>query len=300
MAKKVLIVLDPGHRPKYNKGVAPGYYEGDKMYTLSEYQKTALETFGFDVIITRKRENNMTLQDRGQVAVKNGKGYDHVVFLSNHTNACDTPSVRGTLIFRSLYLPESRKLSDKLCKVIAETIGTNNRGTLTKQCSYGDYYGVIRSAVNNAKSESAAKKGVVDFAYLIEYGFHTNTVECAFLNDDTNLEILANVTAKTIADYFGYEKKTSTPKPITKPTVDNFFPARGYFKKGDTSENVGKIASFMRKVFPSYTSEKALGNYYGDNLISAVKEFQKRTGLEPDGYFGPLTLAKLETFGFKK
>lgn len=85
----------------------------------------------------------------------------------------------------------------------------------------------------------------------------------------------------------------------TAPT-DSFFPKRGYFKKGDVSENVGKIATFMYKAFPSYTSEKALGNTYGDNLIKAVKEFQKRTGLKVDGYFGKLTLAELEKYGFKK
>ena len=93
-----------------------------------------------------------------------------------------------------------------------------------------------------------------------------------------------------------YDAESIIPNTNTK----SFLPSRGYFKKGDTHENVGKIASFMRRVFPLYTSEKALGDYYGDYLIEAVKEFQKRTGLEPDGYFGPLTLAKLEQYGFKK
>jgi hypothetical protein len=98
-------------------------------------------------------------------------------------------------------------------------------------------------------------------------------------------------------EYKAPPKKTSTTSTAKK---DNFFPARGYYKKGDVSPNVGKIASFMRKNFPSYTSEKALGNTYGDNLIKAVKEFQKRTGLKADGYFGKLTLAELEKCGFKK
>ena len=87
---------------------------------------------------------------------------------------------------------------------------------------------------------------------------------------------------------------------VSATKTDNFLPARGYFKKGDVSVNVGKIASFMRKTFPLYTSRAALGNIYGDNLIKAVKEFQRRTGLEPDGYLGKLTLAKLEEFGFKR
>lgn len=61
----------------------------------------------------------------------------------------------------------------------------------------------------------------------------------------------------------------------------------------------GKIAAFMYKSFPAYTSKAALGNTYGSNLIKAVKEFQKRSGLKVDGYFGELTLAEMKKYGFK-
>ena len=106
-------------------------------------------------------------------------------------------------------------------------------------------------------------------------------------------------------DYIDPEKwskneYTAPPKKTSTAKTDSFFPARGYFKKGDVSTNVGKIASFMYKTFPAYTSVKALGNTYGDNLIKAIKEFQKRSGLKVDGYIGPLTLAKLKSFGFKE
>lgn len=84
------------------------------------------------------------------------------------------------------------------------------------------------------------------------------------------------------------------------PKKSDFLPARGYFKKGDNSANVGKIASFMRRVFPAYTDKKALGNTYGPYLISAVKTFQKATGLEADGNIGPITLAELKKYGFKE
>lgn len=96
------------------------------------------------------------------------------------------------------------------------------------------------------------------------------------------------------------ESKPAATKPKTETTPKAFLPARGYFKKGDVSANVGKIASFMRKNFPAYTSEKALGNTYGDNIIKAVKEFQRRTGLVADGNFGPLTLAELKKYGFEE
>ncbi len=86
---------------------------------------------------------------------------------------------------------------------------------------------------------------------------------------------------------------------VETPKKNSFLPSRGYFKRGDNSTNVGKIASFMYKTFPSYTSKKALGNLYGENLIKSIKEFQRRTGLTADGCTGPITLDKLVKYGFK-
>lgn len=100
-------------------------------------------------------------------------------------------------------------------------------------------------------------------------------------------------------DYIDPEK-WSKSEYTAPPKEESFFPARGYFKKGDVSPNVGKIAAFMYKSFPAYTKKEALGNVYGANLIAAVKEFQNRTGLEVDGNIGPLTLAELEEYGFKR
>ena len=80
----------------------------------------------------------------------------------------------------------------------------------------------------------------------------------------------------------------------------SFLGEKGWLGLGDESDSVGKIASFMRTNFPAYTSEKALGNYYGQYIKSSITEFQKRTGLETDGNVGPITLAKLKEFGFKE
>lgn len=80
---------------------------------------------------------------------------------------------------------------------------------------------------------------------------------------------------------------------------DGFLPKRGYWKPGDYDARIGQMAAFMRKTFPSYTSQAALGNYFGPNLERAIREFQKRTGLVQDGCVGPKTYAKLKSYGFK-
>lgn len=84
-----------------------------------------------------------------------------------------------------------------------------------------------------------------------------------------------------------------------KEIEDNFLGSRGYLTFGDSGDNIDKISKFMRKTFPLYTSNKALGNYFGKYLKASITEFQKRTGLEADGNIGPITLKKLTEFGFK-
>ena len=86
---------------------------------------------------------------------------------------------------------------------------------------------------------------------------------------------------------------------IIKAGASGFLPARGYWKYGDKDARIGQLATFMRNTFPAYTPAAALGNYFGPNLQRAIKEFQRRTGLQADGMVGPITYNKLKSFGFK-
>lgn len=72
------------------------------------------------------------------------------------------------------------------------------------------------------------------------------------------------------------------------------------YKFGDKNEYIGKVASFMRRVFPLYTSKNALGNLLGKYLQSSLKEFQKRTGLPITGNIDQATIDMLVKYGFKK
>ena len=79
----------------------------------------------------------------------------------------------------------------------------------------------------------------------------------------------------------------------------SFLPAKGYWCKYDNDQRVAILAQFMYKTFPAYTSSKALGPIYGDYLSKSIAEFQRRTGLYPDGMTGQLTYNKLKEYGFK-
>lgn len=101
------------------------------------------------------------------------------------------------------------------------------------------------------------------------------------------------------ADILGWGEWCNGFQIVKKSAAKGFLPAKGYWGKYDVDARVGKLADFMFKTFPKYTNKKALGNTYGDYLAKSIKEFQKRTGLYPDGCTGQLTYNKLKTFGFK-
>lgn len=97
--------------------------------------------------------------------------------------------------------------------------------------------------------------------------------------------------------YTGHYASAKTAMEAGKK--NGFLPAKGYWCRYDQDERVAKLADFMYKTFPAYTNKKALGSLYGDNLWKSIKEFQKRTGLYPDGNTGKITYSKLKEYGFK-
>ena len=211
--KKLLGVIDPGHTDNtYNAGAVKGYYESKAVYDLSLYEKAALEKRGIDVILTRDRNQNPGLYERGQMAVKKGRGYANVVFESNHSNAFNGKAY-GVTIIRSAHLPSSEKLADRMIdaivKVMKPSTGiTYNRGVTTKTQSNGaDWYGVIRGAVSGATTQGKAQNGPVRYDYIVEHGFHDNQKECRFLSKQENLKAIAEAKAAVIADYFGISDK---------------------------------------------------------------------------------------------
>lgn len=97
----------------------------------------------------------------------------------------------------------------------------------------------------------------------------------------------------------GWDEMMDGTRVVKVSSSKSFLPAKGYWAKYDRDDRVAALASFMRKTFPAYTSAKALGPVYGDYLWKAIKEFQKRTGLYPDGACGPRTYEKLKEYGFR-
>lgn len=97
----------------------------------------------------------------------------------------------------------------------------------------------------------------------------------------------------------GWDTHMDGVQVVKESAMKSFLPPKGYWGPGDSDPRIADLALFMRQTFPAYTSAKALGDYYGKYITSSIKEFQKRTGLYPDGCTGPRTYDKLKEYGFK-
>lgn len=119
--------------------------------------------------------------------------------------------------------------------------------------------------------------------------------------------VLESAKAACKAGYSVFNSKGEVVYSVAEPVkTSTFLPSRGYFKKGDKGKNVEKINNFYYTAFPGYASvlkrnkENVKGNLFGENTEAWTKEFQRRTGLEPDGFIGKITLAELKKYGFKE
>lgn len=208
----IKICLDAGHYGKYNRSpVVPAYYESDMNWKLHLMLKEVLERYGIEVVTTRTNQaTDKALADRGKAS----KGCN--LFLSIHSNACDTESVDYPVAICMLddnkvaIDDESRLIGDRLAAVVASVMGTKQAGRVSTRKSDDDrdgngilddeYYGVLHGA-----------KMVGTPGIIMEHSFHTNAAATQWLSNDDNLRKLAESEGAMLAEYFsltGNEEQT--------------------------------------------------------------------------------------------
>lgn len=200
------ICLDAGHYKGYNQGKVKSYYEGNIVWKVTKLQKKYLEQYkDVTVILTRSEiEKDLSLSNRGAKA----KGCD--LFISNHSNYCDTESVdRPVIIYAFDNKNKSDVLGKKLGQALQDVMGTKqNYQMMQRVYNGGEYYGVMR----------AARSVGCPLYYIVEHGFHSNKATCDWLLKDENLEKMVKKEVEVIAKHFGLVKKeqnVSTPTTST-------------------------------------------------------------------------------------
>ena len=107
------------------------------------------------------------------------------------------------------------------------------------------------------------------------------------------------INRKTFSKYFGWGELCDGRRVVKETTLKTFLPSKGYWGYGDNDERIARLAEFMYATFPKYSPRSVLGPWFGPKLKASITEFQKRTGLYPDGCVGKITYAKLKEYGFR-
>lgn len=279
------VFLGVGHGGSDPGAVANGFEEADLNLAIALACKDELVRHGVEVKMSRTKDENDTLSEE----IKEAIAYKPKLAIDIHNNAGGGD---GAEVFHSKGDTKDDEFAKNVLDAIT-AIGQNSRGLKTKLLSDGkrDYFGFIRQ-INEALHIPSI---------LVECAF-VDTKDVQIIDTPAEQKAMGIAIAKGILKTLNiaYKSEDAKPTPIVPAKNNDFFPAKGYFCQGDTHVNVGKIASFMRRVFPSYTPQAALGTYYGPNIKKSITEFQRRTGLEADGCVGPITLAKLEEYGFSR
>lgn len=215
MATKIMI--DPGHAGLYYNAspLVEGYYESAMAWKLSHKLKEALETWGFEVGLTRQSlYEDPELTARGRMA----KGYD--LFLSLHSNAASFEEADYPLMIH-MASDDKTDIDEISCEIahvlgdaVAQAMGCNESIYYTKTTDFDrdgngylddEYYGVLFGA------KSVGVPGVI-----VEHSFHTNERAARWLLSDENLTALAEAEAAAIAELYDLEGQKVTKEEQKK------------------------------------------------------------------------------------
>ena len=165
---------------------------------------------------------------------------------------------------------------------------------------YTPHYSSAKAAMTAAKKNGTFHAGTppnnisvpVYISTSSQYGHVCVCDKGTWYNDGKKVSSMGGV--------LGWDEMMDGSRVVKVASSSSFLPAKGYWGKYDKDDRVSTLASFMRNTFPSYTPKSALGPVYGNSLADkSIKEFQRRTGLYPDGMTGPKTYDKLKEYGFK-
>lgn len=200
------ICIDPGHggTDRANRGPT-GYVEADGVLDIAKRLRILLQPY-FKVIMTREKDETVSLQRRSQIA--NEEKVDALI--SIHTNA-GPPEARGIESFYSFngqwgskFREAAQDLAYSIQRKLIEYTGLYNRGVKTRVVTdmksslwRQDYYSIIRES----------KCPVV----LVEAGFHSNPQEEALLKTEEFRQKIAAAIAEGIMEVYKVDKNQRYP-----------------------------------------------------------------------------------------
>jgi N-acetylmuramoyl-L-alanine amidase len=173
------IAIDPGHGGTDPGAVGPtGLKEKDVNLQIALKLKAKLEAQGHTVVMTRDKDETVSLEDR----VKKANEANADIFVSTHCNAAENPNAKGTETYRYPGSLKGKKLATEVQKELVNALETDDRGV-----KEGTYY-----VLKHTKMP----------AILAEVAFISNPGEEEMLKTDETREKAAQAMKKGIDTYF--------------------------------------------------------------------------------------------------
>jgi len=186
VARGSAVIIDPGHGGADSGAVGPsGLRESDVALAISRLVRDDLTGQGIPVAMTRTADTTVPLEDRPDLAVRNGG----ILFVSIHANASRSIGPAGTETYYKT--PESEALARIVQSEVAQALGEPDRGVRT-----ADFYVLVNTPMP---------------AVLVETLFITNPSEEAMLGDPAVQRRIADAIARAIAKYLDAQQGPAAP-----------------------------------------------------------------------------------------
>lgn len=197
------IALDAGHgKDTYtrtgSKGV-PGLEEFEFNSVVVAEAKKLLEQRGFEVVLTQPLDgDSVALQQRTALADQEGVK----ALVSIHADANASSQVRGHWCFYWHDHAASKHLAEIWLKHADKLLPNPSRGLVACRHGFWANFHIVRVP--------AIRLGIP--AILCEYAFMTNPDDLKLLQSKRFRNLCAEVTARTLCEYFGVSYKSDSPQ----------------------------------------------------------------------------------------
>jgi N-acetylmuramoyl-L-alanine amidase len=206
------IVIDPGHGGFDPGAISPrGFQEKDGVLQISKFLAKKLQDKGYEVYLTRSRDNYIELMERGRFA--NQKNAD--LFISVHLNSLDNSTVEGVELYYYSFSEYSYKVrlerlygastlnGEQIQKKVYNKIDTTLKS---------EEYVQMMSDVFISQDFKMHKTVAEDFAVLAYPEMPAILIECGFLSNPSFAkqiqqaqfqEQIAETITKGVMKFFG-------------------------------------------------------------------------------------------------
>lgn len=183
------ILLDPGHGGIQSgaTGMNGTVYESHQTLKIGKYLASYLAGAGAAVYMTRTEDVDVSLEDRRLMTEQ----IDPELFVSIHLNASEKKERSGTSTFyyKAFSQPLAKCIHNRLMEVYRASCYNGNASMLSSVDQGANYYPFYVTRTDICPS------------VLVEVGFITNDLECAYLRDDAYQQVFARAIYLGIVDY---------------------------------------------------------------------------------------------------